>query len=178
MGYDFYSKNAHYAFQLARQEAIDRSSALLTTDHLLLGLLRQYTKKDGCKFFEEFADLPELLGVQADKIIDETPEVCAPSTATQILERFGITLDEARRRITNSNATESPSDFKLGPDVSRLIERAHELRREHNQNQLGTEHLLLALLEDENCFGYKILVAMNADTDGLRQNALSAIQTR
>jgi ATP-dependent Clp protease ATP-binding subunit ClpA len=53
--------------------------------------------------------------------------------------------------------------------MRRMIVRSQELARERHHNDIGTEHLLLGLVDDEEAVGSQVLRAMNISLDEIRQ---------
>ena len=58
------------------------------------------------------------------------------------------------------------------------ISLAQEEARTLHHRSIGTEHLLLGLLRLPESVGYKVLVDLGTDTEGLRELLLTLIDTR
>ena len=53
--------------------------------------------------------------------------------------------------------------------MRRMIVRSQELARDRHHNDIGTEHLLLGLVDDEEAVGSRVLRAMAISLDEIRQ---------
>ena len=117
MRFDQLTIKSQEAVQEAQRDARARGNAELSTDHLLLALLRQ----------DEGVVVPILqkLGVDPDGLAREVE----------------ADLDQ-RPKVTGASA-----DAVLSPDLNRVFDRAFELAREFGDEYVSTEHFLLALAE-------------------------------
>lgn len=92
------------------------------------------------------------------------------STAVRLLSERGVTESELRRRIvgivgTGVRSTVTTED--LTPTCRRILMRASLLARSGGRNALiGTEHLLMALLQEE-CVGKRLAEGCGADANEL-----------
>ena len=98
------------------------------------------------------------------------------SVASRILSEKGVTVQRIR------DAAEKHNDFAAGeekvavtkpdqkaktestPRLKRIIENAASEAMHCAQNSIGTEHLLLALLNDKDCIGARILAILGVNT--------------
>jgi len=117
MRFDQLTIKSQEAVQESQRDARARGNAELSTDHLLLALLRQ----------DEGVVVPILqkLGVDPDGLAREVE----------------ADLDQ-RPKVTGASA-----DAVLSPDLNRVFDRAFELAREFGDEYVSTEHFLLALAE-------------------------------
>lgn len=119
--YERFTDNARKAMQLANQEAQKLCHEYIGTKHILLGLL-----KDGEK---------------------------SPNEAVRILNAFGINLQKIRiavGQIVQSGPMETAGKLPQTPRSKKVIEYAMEEARNFNHDYVGTEHLLLGLLREED----------------------------
>ena len=84
------------------------------------------------------------------------------SIAARLLRAKGLQLSKVRARITDlsgcgSYCELSPSD--MTPKLRRIIERSAELSSHGENSYIGTEHLLLALLEEKDSVALRIVEA-------------------
>jgi len=63
--------------------------------------------------------------------------------------------------------------MQLTPRAKRVIDLAYEEARQLNNNYIGTEHLLLALLEQEN--GAEILTGLGISKEGTDEKLAAAL---
>jgi ATP-dependent Clp protease ATP-binding subunit ClpA len=64
---------------------------------------------------------------------------------------------------------DSPCESKCGSKVNELILAARQLAREAKRTYVGTDHVLLALLADEESAGLKVLRNLSIDLDRLKK---------
>ena len=97
------------------------------------------------------------------------------NTAAQVLQKFGVTAEKMeamiRERIgVGPQDTEiSPSDFT--PRSKRILQISAAQASRLGHNYVGTEHLLLAILEEGEGYGIRFLAAMGAS----RREVLSVL---
>jgi ATP-dependent Clp protease ATP-binding subunit ClpC len=93
--------------------------------------------------------------------------------AANILLRLGVDLDAVRQRIEEITS-ETGGSFFLGdlpynPGARQALQLAVDEAKALNHSYVGTEHLLLGLLREEDGTAAKILNAMGVDLDHVRQ---------
>ena len=99
--------------------------------------------------------------------------------AAQALASTGVWLDPARAAVAAAGqdpvqATQIP----FSPDAKRVLERALREAVRLGHNYIGTEHLLLGLLREDDCAGYRVLKELGTDVEQLRELILELIATR
>lgn len=81
-------------------------------------------------------------------------------------------LEIIRKRIDAATETRSPTptnvDLPLSPEARRVLIFAGEEADRLANKDIGTEHLLLALLDEDQCFAAKLLRDCDADAANLR----------
>lgn len=98
-------------------------------------------------------------------------------TASAVLSEYGVTealvlpyidtlIGGGRHRFTDS--------LGFTPFAKRIMELALYEAKSFKENLIATRHLLLALLREKECFASRILQLAEADTDGIKQAAMSA----
>ena len=78
------------------------------------------------------------------------------SAAARILKHMGIPLGRIRsgiERQLSAGQSNLGQDMQLTPRAKRVIDLAYEEARQLQNNYIGTEHILLALLEVEDAGG-------------------------
>ena len=100
--------------------------------------------------------------------------------AAQALQSIGLWIDRARAAVVAGEGGSEAVDGQIPftPDAKRLLERSLREAVRMSHNYIGTEHLLLGLLRAPESVGYKVLVDLGTDTDGLRELLLTLIDTR
>ena len=92
------------------------------------------------------------------------------SIAARLLEEKGIRPDAVTARIAAIEGTGAPSSVTpddITPRTKRIIERSYEEARSLGQGYIGTEHLLLALLREEDSVAVRILESLGLSAEGL-----------
>jgi ATP-dependent Clp protease ATP-binding subunit ClpB len=137
MRFDQLTIKAQEAVQEAQQDARARGNAELSTDHLLLALLRQ---REGV-----VSPILQKLGVDPDALAREVE----------------AELDR-RPKVTGASA-----DAVLSPDLNRVFDRAFESAKEFGDEYVSTEHFLLALADKVGGATSKRLTSRGASKDAL-----------
>lgn len=117
--YERFTDRARMVMKLAEQESLARAQSYVGTDHLLLGLL---TEGNG--------------------------------VAANVIKNLGGDLKQVRTEVEKRVASKPDTDFSAyGQPTSaqhkKVIERAMEEARNFGHNYVGTEHILLGLLREE-----------------------------
>ena len=94
-----------------------------------------------------------------------------------ILRKMGISLDELRMEIERSlpvgNAILTFGDVPFTPRAKKVLELAVEEARLLGHNYIGSEHILLGLIREDEGIAGKILRPMGANLLGARQLAIN-----
>ena len=95
------------------------------------------------------------------------------SAAALVLDEQGIEYDDVCKNIEeklgvgNSRVKITPEDFT--PRAKRTLQIANAERAAMHNSYIGTEHLLLALLEDDDSYAYAVMRELGADPDEIRR---------
>jgi len=136
---------ARQALLLAQQEALQMKSPVVDTDHLLLGLL---ALGEGVA-----VEVMRLLNVQLDELRSAVKKA-ALQHESDIMQAGDLPLSAAMRKLLAAAATEA---------------------KIMNYNFIGTEHLLMALLRDENSEASRILRRMSVNIADVKELILKAL---
>jgi ATP-dependent Clp protease ATP-binding subunit ClpC len=99
--------------------------------------------------------------------------------AAQALTAGGVWVDKARAVIAARHETaDAVAQVPFAPDAKRVLERSLREAVRLGHNYIGTEHLLLGLLRDEECEGFAVLQELGVDVEELRELTLTLIATR
>ena len=82
------------------------------------------------------------------------------SVASKILAKKGVSYEKAKQDILLHTDTGTPtllSSRDMTPRVKRIIEAASYESIKNGQSYIGTEHLLYALLDEQDCLAVRIL---------------------
>jgi len=127
----------------AQEEAREMKHPAIGTEHILLGLLRE----------------GEGVGAKA-------------------LMNLGLDLDNLREEIKrylgeNQAASEGPDgDLPITPRAKKVFNIAFDEARLQGVNYVGTEHLLLAILREEEGIASQVLLAMGVKLEDLREQVI------
>ncbi len=97
--------------------------------------------------------------------------------AWQFLTEAGITLEKVQTEIeriladylqANNSVISFPKEIIFTPRAEKIIEIADRQSVELGRDYIGTEHLLLGMLEEAEGLGCKILQNLNIDTNSLK----------
>ena len=90
--------------------------------------------------------------------------------AAEVLTRHGVTAERLRGQLLLSvgrGSRTSPGYGCMTPALHRIFRKAQQLGRK--ERLVGTRFLLRAILEDENCAGYELLLGSGADLQELEK---------
>ncbi len=145
--FDRLTERARKILQIARQEAQRMNHDYIGSEHILLGLLIENT------------------GVGA-----------------RILKELGISLKQARIEIEKL-VPQGPQTFTTGgqipfsPRAKRIMELAEEEANNLNHDYIGTEHILLALLREQDGVAYQVLSNMGVNIGKVRDEIIEMLSS-
>lgn len=98
--------------------------------------------------------------------------------ASKAMERQGITIESVMEAINemledNGILLESPRDFT--PRSKRIIEMSVQEALKMSTSYVGTEHILLALINERDCIATKILAALNVNFQRLYSDIMNML---
>jgi len=138
------TEGIHRAVDLAREAARGYSSTRVEPEHLLLGLLQQKRKQ---KNFVAWC-----------------------------LEEFDVDLRKVRGQVEGMWAPDTRAgeevEFPFSPRSRRVVEQARREARRLGDGYLGTEHLLLGLLEESEGGAAEVLSNLGVDRSRARQTVM------
>ncbi|MFQ3573729.1 MAG: ATP-dependent Clp protease ATP-binding subunit [Thermodesulfovibrionales bacterium] len=139
MIFDRFTERGRKIIIYAREEAEARNNDYLGTEHILLGLIREE---------------------------DSIPCI--------IIKKMGINIDDVRMEVDKTLGHQSGTILTFGnvpftPKAKKVIELAIEEARLLGHSHIGSEHLLLGLLREDEGIGGKILRKMGASLLSARQ---------
>lgn len=144
--YERFSDRARKVMELAKQEAWRFNDEYIGTEHLLLGL-----SKEGA------------------------------GVAARVLQAFDVDLREIRMdveklkfMISGPNPTQRRR-LPQTPRARKVIEYAMEEARNLRHKYVGTEHILLGLLRQEECVAAQVLVNRGLKLDQVREEIVNTL---
>ena len=145
-------KSVQAAFEEARMLGHDS----VGDEDLLLGILRV---EEGVA-----AEALSSLGVTLEDAREESEEMLSDA-----LSSIGISLEEIRREAGDAFEMRIPTHRRLplSPRAKNVLVGARKEMRMLGDNYLGTEHVLLGILHNEDGTAVRILVSMGVSTEAL-----------
>jgi len=99
--------------------------------------------------------------------------------AANVLKNLDVGLGVARSAveviITSSREKVTAEQLPVSARANKLVEYAWEEAQKMGHNYIGTEHILLALLWDEECTGVKVLKSLGINPAVVRQEVLNLL---
>lgn len=102
------------------------------------------------------------------------------SVASTALEQAGVKAEDIESQIktqvgTGSKTALSPSDFT--PRTKRVVQGAVVVAAKYNHNYVGSEHLLIALLSEEDSYAVHFIYGCGARPNDIMQNIANQLNT-
>ncbi len=100
-------------------------------------------------------------------------------TAGMLLAQEGVTLEKLMNLIDRLIAPPrgNPVTFEpqFTPRAKKVLELAVDLARDHRETQAGTEHILMAILQESGCVASRLLFTMDVSIQKLYQEILKVM---
>ena len=93
--------------------------------------------------------------------------------AAHCLQEKGATREKIYSAVVRMAGTGSPADISgadMTPRTKSIIEHSLSIAQTYGQSYIGTEHLLLSLLEERDCVAVRILESTEIPTADLRRD--------
>lgn len=141
-----FTKEARQALLVAQEVAKKTSTTYVGTEHILIGILAQ----------------PQSLGAN-------------------ILQSFGVSIENVNLVLKTVGRTQTPGGGGKTPGglsgfAKKVIEDAVRFAHEFNHSFVGTEHLLYALVQQDNTAATVILENMKISTKDVEQELMAAFE--
>ncbi len=141
-----FTQRAKNAVIYAQDEARQMNHPAIGTEHIILGLLKE-GEGIGAKALI-------IMGVDLDKVREEVNKMIG----------------------SNSTSGEAPAgDLPITPRTKKVFNLAFDEARLQGVNYVGTEHLLLAVLREEEGIAGQVLTTMGLRLDEVRENVMSLL---
>ncbi len=101
------------------------------------------------------------------------------SSASRFLFERGIDADRLREVICRIAGTSVPTSLMpadMTPKTKKIIENSALISQKYGQSYIGTEHMLLAILEERDCVAVKMLESLGIRTSDIRQDISSFLE--
>ena len=102
------------------------------------------------------------------------------SCASILMKKYRITVDNILLAVKEYSGIGSPnrlSSKDTTPKCRRLLESSYKITKKYGSEKIGTEHLLLSILEEKECAASKILTKIEADTSGLKDSIITFLRS-
>lgn len=136
---NMYTPNAREALRIAEEQARSFKHQAVGTEHLLLALAMERTGLAAATLHQ--------LNVNSDDLREEIERLTGYGTMHDLT--------------ANSYLPHSPK-------LQEILMRAHDLAQQLGNQRIGTEHLLLSLLMDQQTLSSRILIGLDIDVNGAR----------
>src|SRR5919202_1248029 len=98
--------------------------------------------------------------------------------ATIVLNNFGITLESARAEVENligRGYRAVPAELPFTPKAKRIFDQSFKEGRQLGHTYIGTEHLLLAITQDEEGVAAKVIENLDVELGDIRSAVIKAM---
>jgi len=102
------------------------------------------------------------------------------SIAAQALAGVGFGIDAARAAVASLHhpADDQPAQIPFTSDAKRVLERSLREAVRMGHNYIGTEHLLLGLLREQDATAFRVLLELRIEPEALREQTLGLVAAR
>ncbi len=166
-----FTQRAKNALEASLKEAMGLRHNYIGTEHLLLGLLRG-PEDLAAKMLSNLGADPEAVRQEVMKLLGEKPHAQPPRD----LGPLGWAREALQRSFGRYPRTEDRASFEkfTGP-ARKVVVIAQEEARGFNHNYIGTEHLLLGLIREEEGIAAGALKELRVDLDEAREQVESIV---
>lgn len=105
---------------------------------------------------------------------------CAESAAAIILNKYSATAEKtaaAIKEYSGSGLKSSLTPKDMTPCSKKIVEGSYRISMKYGAQKIGTEHILLALLEEKNSVAIKLLTYMGIDVSALTDEVETLLRT-
>ena len=98
--------------------------------------------------------------------------------AFKVLKSFGVTIKDARlevERLIGRGSGFVAVEIPFTPRAKKILEMAMQQGRDFGHSYINTEHLLLAIIEDKNGVGNRVLLNLGVNLTNLKKEVLGHI---
>jgi|GEM_PF-3758182 len=152
-----FTPNSRLILSLAEEEAKRLQHTTIGTQHILLGIIRSEYGVAG----HVLRDLGLELSHVRDAVRFSSQEKSQQNFFQQILNRFN---------------QKAPTEIDLSPQVKKLLELAVNKARRMGDHHIRTEHLLLGLVQHEECKALDILKRFGISTRVIRSQTIKLLK--
>ena len=102
------------------------------------------------------------------------------SCAAIILKKHKIDKDvlyKAIKEYTGLNAKSKLNSKDTTPKCRKVLENSYKITKKYDSEKIGTEHLLLAIIEESECVASKILIKIKADSLDIKNTIIQFLRS-
>ncbi len=102
------------------------------------------------------------------------------SCASILMKKYKVTIERLSMAVKEFSGVGKPgrlSSKDTTPKCRRLLENSYKITKKYGSEKIGTEHLLLAILEERECVATKILTKIEADSVGIKDSAITFLRS-
>ena len=102
------------------------------------------------------------------------------SCASIIMKKYRITAESISCAIKDYSGVGAQSKLTskdTTPKCRRLLESSYKITKKYNSDKIGTEHLLLSILEEKESVASKILTKIEADIVGVKDSVITFLRS-
>ncbi|MBR5514596.1 MAG: ATP-dependent Clp protease ATP-binding subunit [Clostridia bacterium] len=102
------------------------------------------------------------------------------SVASKILINNGIDFNKVKEKISGMSGTGTPGNVTpadMTPRTKRIIENSSYMAMKYYQNYIGTEHLLIALLKEEESVAVQIIKSLEVSPDTVEEQIIAFLDS-
>ena len=102
------------------------------------------------------------------------------SVSAKLLLSHGVSFEEIKKavlEVTGLGIQGNVNASDLTPSARRIIEHSAHIAKKYEQKSIGTEHILLALSEQSECVGVRILESLNVSVYELKSELANFIES-
>ena len=102
------------------------------------------------------------------------------SCASILLKKNKITKELISNKVKEYSGTGTVSRLTskdTTPKCRKLLEMSYKLSKKYSSDRIGTEHILLAILEEKECVASKVLTKTEADLISLKDSVITFLRT-
>lgn len=101
------------------------------------------------------------------------------SSASRFLYERGVDTERLKEVICRIAGTSLPTALMpsdMTPKTKKIIEESAAISQKYGQSYIGTEHMLLAILEERDCVAVKMLDSLGIRTTDIRQDIIAFLE--
>ncbi len=102
------------------------------------------------------------------------------SCASILMKKHKLTFEKIYSAVKEYSGVGDKSKLSsrdTTPKCRRLLESAYKITKKYGSDKIGTEHLLLAIIEEKECVASKILIKIEADIISVKESTVAFLRS-